>query len=73
MGSKRSKKIKKLPELIYGRSLRVEKKIKKTVDTKENMWNLSLPQEAVAAPTALLKKKHKTSPQTFGLFSNAPT
>jgi hypothetical protein len=62
IGFKRLKKIKKLPELIYSCSLRVEKKIKKTADIKENIWNLSLPQEAVAAPTTLLKKKYKTSP-----------
>jgi hypothetical protein len=43
MGFKRLKKNqKKLPELVYSRSLRIEKN-QKTADIKENMWDLSLP------------------------------
>jgi hypothetical protein len=55
IGSEKSK-IKKLPELIYGRSLRVEK-IKKNQKTKGSRRHLSLPQEAVVAPTTLPKKR----------------
>jgi hypothetical protein len=37
IGFKRLKKIKKLLELVYSRSLRIEKKIKKTINIKENI------------------------------------
>jgi hypothetical protein len=55
MGFKKLK-IKKLPELIYSYSLKV-KEIKKNQKIKKSKRYLSLPQEAVVAPTMLLKKR----------------
>jgi hypothetical protein len=63
MGFKRSKKIKKLPELVYSRSLRVEKKIKKNSRYKgKYVGFVFAPGSCRCAYYASGKKKHKISP-----------